>query len=156
MMTGTIATRTIEKGLRRAGRTPAIVLIALAAAFFAGPAFAEEDECVEACRSQASDCRFDIHEDLKQCLEDSGCTELREAFQDACLVDDRDEDACDAARTAFQECMSPCRDLHREDAKVCRDEIKTCLTECGVEPEPRRRAHRRLGRKLGRGPMDTE
>ena len=156
MMIGTIATRTIEEGLRRAGRAPAIVIIALVAAFFAGPAFAEEDECVEACRSQASDCRFDAREDLKQCLEDNGCTELREAFQDACLVDDRDEDACDAARAAIRECVSPCRDLHREDVKVCRDEIKTCLGDCGVEPEPRRRAHRRLGRRLGGMPTDTE
>ncbi|MBW2274187.1 MAG: hypothetical protein JRG96_13020 [Deltaproteobacteria bacterium] len=152
----TIAIRTIESGLRRAGRAPAILSIALAAALFAGPAFAEENECVESCRSQAADCRFDIREDVTQCLEDSGCAELREAFRDLCQVEDRDQEICKEARMEVRTCMRPCRDLHREDVKVCRDEMKSCLEECGVEPKPRRNNHRGYGRRPGGEPTDTE
>ncbi len=128
-----------------------LALISLAvAALLATPAFAQDgidNECVASCRDEHRDCRFDAREAASQCLEEAGCTALREDYRAACFSDDRDEDVCAAARGAYRECKEPCRDEQRDAAGECRDEITSCLAdECGID-EPLRRPGRRGGRR---------
>jgi len=97
-------------------------------------------ECIMACHDTERDCRFDAREALKLCLEEAGCDTLAEEFRAACLIEDRDEEACAAARTALRECRVPCREAAETSNRACRDAFSTCLAEtCGLDelPHPR-------------------
>lgn len=126
-----------------------------ATCLFVAPALGQDstdDECVAACREDLANCRFDARETSAQCLEEAGCDVLRDTYRETCLVADRDEEACDAARQALRDCVEPCRTALREDGDTCRQNLETCLTdECGLEDlPPARRHHGHGGRGLRR------
>jgi hypothetical protein len=133
----------------------AVALLALAS-----PAVSQEDpndatsECVAACREAHRDCRFDSREGLKLCLEEAGCDLLRDDYRAVCLAEERDDEACAAARDALRACVEPCRDAAQADGEACREATGACLSEqCGIEkPERPTRPHR-PGRHHGRHPF---
>jgi hypothetical protein len=99
-------------------------------------------ECIRACRDTERDCRFDTREEFKVCLEEAGCDAIAADYRAACLVEDRDEEACAAARTALRECRAPCREAADTSNTACREAFKTCLSEtCGLEEPPHRGGH---------------
>jgi hypothetical protein len=111
------------------------------------PAMAQDDdpneptdadrECIMTCRDTDRDCRFDSREAYKLCLEESGCDTLAADYRAACLVEDRDEEACAAARTALRECREPCRDTAETSNRACREAFATCVSEtCGIDAPP--------------------
>lgn len=94
-------------------------------------------ECIMACRDTERDCRFDSREAFKLCLEDAGCDTLAADFRAVCLIEDRDEEACAAARTALRECREPCREAAESSNRACRDAFSTCLSDtCGLDDLP--------------------
>ena len=111
-----------------------------------------DDACVSMCREAHHDCRFDVREEADTCREDAGCDALRDEYRETCFTDERDDEACSEARTAYRECKEPCRDAAREAADACREEARACFTdECGIE-KPRGRGNRgRRPRGFGRG-----
>jgi hypothetical protein len=91
-------------------------------------------ECVEACHNAARDCMFDGREAFNLCLEEAACDDLSDAYRAACLAADRDDAACAAARSAFRDCVEPCREDAHAIADACREARTTCLTEgCGLD-----------------------
>jgi hypothetical protein len=123
----------------------ALAAAALAVAVIAAPATAQDTEdpnqptdvdreCIMGCRATERDCRFDAREAFKLCLEEAGCDVLAADYRAACLVEDRDEEACPAARTALRECRAPCHEAAAEANAGCREAFRTCVTEtCGLD-----------------------
>ena len=73
------------------------------------------------------------------------CAPLRDAVEVACPEEEADEGAggdeeaneespeCVAAKSALDECTTPCRETHRAAKAACRDSNNTCLAgECGL------------------------
>jgi hypothetical protein len=119
------------------------VALAVAALSWAAPAPAQDEltdaerECITSCRESGRDCMFDAREAFKACLEEAGCSALSETFRATCLVADRDEDACSAARDALRECRAPCREADVSNRQACRDAFESCLSEeCGIDELP--------------------
>jgi hypothetical protein len=139
----------------------ALTAAALAVALLGGatPLLAQEDpndpdevdrECIMACRDSDRDCRFDVREAFKLCLEENGCNTLAADYRAACLVEDRDEEACAAARVALRECRMPCREAASSGNEECRTAFITCLQEqCGIDELPHPGHHH--GRRPGPG-----
>ena len=99
----------------------------------------EQRDCVRACRDSSRDCRSDVRAAQRTCFEDAGCDVLRDDYRDTCFVVDRDDEACDAARTDLRECVAPCRETARADGASCRETIDACLSdECGIDELPER------------------
>ena len=59
-----------------------------------------QNECAVACRAEAKDCLFDARQTHEVCVEED-CSDLRDAYRSACLVDDPNDQVCDPARDAF-------------------------------------------------------
>lgn len=120
------------------------------AAVLTSPAFAQEEErdteCIAQCRDAHQDCRFDAREAGAACLEEAGCDSLRDEYREACFTEERDDETCADARTAFRECVEPCRDVRHEVIEACREDTAVCLEEeCGIDEPIRRRRGRRGG-----------
>lgn len=110
-------------------------------------------ECVTGCRDSERDCRFDGREAVKLCLEEAGCNTLADDYRATCLVADRDDEACSAARDALRECRAPCRDDAQTGNEECRTAFQTCaLEECGIDAPPHRGGRHHGRRPGGRGP----
>ena len=109
--------------------------------------------CAAVCHGEARDCRFDAREEAMVCFEESGCGELRDVFRDACLVEERDEEACDLARDEYRDCVQPCREALRDARRDCRGVQRDCIVEqCEGSLRGTRPGHHRPGplRRPGR------
>lgn len=117
-----------------AGTFFGVLIVGLAAAGASGQTTdATTLACLETCRTATHDCLFDSREAFKDCLDTSGCETLRDTYRSTCLVENRDETACTAARDALKACVEPCRTQARTDGESCREASDTCVTEtCGV------------------------
>jgi hypothetical protein len=107
----------------------------LAGVGLAAPLQAQSDstdnECAMMCRETLDNCVFDAHEAGAVCRE--GCDELRAAYRQACLVTDRDEEACNTARDDLRSCLDSCRGDEEDVAAACKDTADACLTDdCGL------------------------
>jgi hypothetical protein len=120
----------------------------LAGICLAAPLQAQEDspdDCAVMCRDTLGNCHFDAREAAAVCV--AGCDELRSTYRDACLVAERDEEACNAARDDLRTCLDSCKDTEEGAAATCQDDAETCLTDgCGLQPRRPHGRHPRRGR----------
>lgn len=129
----------------------AALLVATATTlFFNQGASAEDDSCIDQCRSDASNCRFIAKEMEVACMEDGGCDILREEFRALCLSEDRDETECEFLRADLRECAAPCLHAMRHDVETCRKAKRDCLEGvCGIEVDPGERPECRPAGRRG-------
>lgn len=105
----------------------------LAGVCFAAPLQAQSDstDCATMCHETLDNCVFDAHEAEAVCLE--GCDALRTTYREACLVTDRDEEACTTARDDLRSCLDSCRSDAEDAGAACKDTADACLTDdCGL------------------------
>jgi hypothetical protein len=128
----------------------ALLVTTATSLFFNHGASAEGDDCIDQCRSDASNCRFIAKETERACMEDAGCDILREEFRALCFSEDRDETVCEFLREDLRECAAPCLHAMRHDVETCRLAARDCLEGvCGIEVDPGERPECRTGGRRG-------
>jgi len=96
-----------------------------------------DPECAAACRVALADCRAPIVSALEGCVD--GCRNQLNADRGACPRRSRGRDFCvDRAQIRAFLCRDECRDnlQVRAGLKACNDAFTTCMSGCGLPPEP--------------------
>ncbi|HVM95485.1 MAG TPA: hypothetical protein VMT89_03800 [Candidatus Acidoferrales bacterium] len=95
-----------------------------------------DPQCAQQCRAQLRTCNDGARQDFRMCAA-STCSDEADAAKAACDGAPFSA-ACQQARGALRQCLSPCFDDLRKAWRTCRSDAVTCVGQCPqVTPTPR-------------------